>query len=51
MKYKLGKNVEVGEKILLKTGWEKIVKKNNKGVETSSGFIEYGWEIYGWKAN
>ena len=51
MKFKLGTNVVVGEKILLRTGWEKIVSKDDKGVETPSGYIEYGWEIYGWKIN
>ena len=49
MKYKLGTNVKVGNKILLKTGWEKIVEIKENGVQTPSGFVEYGWEIYGWK--
>ena len=49
MAYKLGTNVKVGNKILLKTGWEKIVIVKEEGVETASGFIEYGSEIYGWK--
>jgi hypothetical protein len=49
MKYKLGNNVKVGNKILLKTGWKKILQIKDKGVEVEGGFIEYGWEIYGWK--
>ncbi|MCK4782073.1 hypothetical protein KAS79_04105 [Candidatus Parcubacteria bacterium] len=49
MTYKLGTNVKVGNKILLKTGWEKITKIGENGVDVPSGFIEYGWEIYGWK--
>jgi len=51
MSYKLGTNVQIGNKILLKTGWEKIIKIKKDGVETASGFIEFGWEIYGWKLN
>ena len=49
MTYKLGTNVQVGNKILLKTGWHKITKIREDGVEVSGNFIEYGWEIYGWK--
>jgi len=49
MKYKLGTNVKVGNKILLKTGWKKVVQIKETGVETTGGFIQYGWEIYGWK--
>jgi len=49
MKYQLGTNVKVGNKILLKTGWKKVVKVKEKGVEVPDGFIKYGSEIYGWK--
>jgi len=49
MEYKLGTNVQVGNKILLKTGWKKITKIREDGVEVSGNFIEYGWTIYGWK--
>ena len=49
MKYKLGNNVEVGNKILLKTGWYKVISKDEKGVQTTAGYIEFGSEIYGWK--
>ena len=49
MTYQLGTNVEVGNKILLKTGWTKILQKKESGVEVSGGFIEYGQTIYGWK--
>ena len=50
MNYKLGTNVKVGNKILLKTGWEKITALKENGVEVVGGnFVEYGWEIYGWK--
>jgi len=49
MPYKLGKNIKVGNKILLKTGWKKVVEIKEKGIETSDGFLEFGWDIYGWK--
>jgi len=50
MTYKLGTNVEVGNKILLKTGWAKVTAVRENGLEVSGDLIEYGWEIYGWKA-
>ena len=49
MKYKLGKNVTVGNKILLNGGWAKITEVREDGVEVSDNFIEFGSEIYGWK--
>jgi len=49
MEYTLGTNVEIGNKILLKTGWAKITAIKEKGVEVSGNFIEYGSKIYGWK--
>lgn len=49
MEYKLGTNVKVGNKILLKTGWEKIVNVKDNGVETASGYIDFGEKIFGWK--
>lgn len=51
MKYKLGTNVKKGEKILLKTGWKKIIEIDQEGVTIEGGNrMDYGWEIYGWKA-
>ena len=49
MAYLLGKNVKVGDKILLKTGWKKIEIVKEDGVEVAGGFIAFGGEIYGWK--
>lgn len=49
MNYELGKNVSVGNKILLKTGWKKILQVKEGGVEVEGGYIEYGQTIYGWK--
>ena len=51
MTYKLGTNVKVGNKILLKTGWAKITAVKENGVEVSGNHIDFGSEIYGWKAN
>jgi len=48
MAYKLGTNVKVGNKILLKTGWKKILQIKKGGVEVEGGFIEYSATIYGW---
>ena len=49
MNYKLGTNVNIGNKILLKTGWKKIIATSKTGVETSDGVLDYGMEIYGRK--
>ena len=55
MAYKLGTNVEVGNKILLKAGWAKITDVEDEGVKVFikfkllSDFIEYDSVIYGWK--
>lgn len=49
MSYKLGTGVQLGDKILLGTGWKKILKITEKGVEVEGGFIEYKQNILGWK--
>ena len=49
MQYKLGTNVQIGNKILTKTGWNEIVAIKEDGAETPAGFIEFGKEIFGWK--
>ena len=49
MSYQLGNGVKVGEKILLKTGWKKILAVKETGVEVEGGFVEYGSKIGGWK--
>ena len=49
MEYKLGTNVQVGNKIMLKTGWHKVTAIKENGVEVSGNLVEYGQTIYGWK--
>ena len=50
MTYKLGTNVEVGNKVLTKNGWEKIASKFDDMIVTDKGTeIKFGEEIYGWK--
>ncbi len=50
MKYKLGTNVQIGNKILTETKWEKIIEKTERGIVTKDGTqIKFGEEIYGWK--
>ena len=52
MKYKLGKNVEVGNKILLSDGWHKITTKFDDLIVTNKGTeVRYGDTIYGLKSN
>jgi len=50
MKYKLSSSVEVGNRILLSTGWEKIVQKFDDMVVTEKGTeVKYGGEVLRWK--
>lgn len=49
MKFTLGKDIKVGQKVLTSTRWEKVLKVGKDGVDTKGGFIEFGYEIYGWK--
>lgn len=53
MKYKLGENVEIGQKILIRNRYYKIIGKNNFGVVVKNKqilmTINYGDEIDGWK--
>ena len=49
MAFKLGKNIQVGQKIKTKTGWRKVLEVNGKGVIIKEGLIEFGQTVYGWK--
>lgn len=50
MSYTLGENIKSGEKILLKTGWRKVVEVKEDGVIIDTGEkMLFGWEIFGWK--
>ncbi len=50
MNCKLGKNVQVGQKILKKGGWKKIKKKSEEGIVLENGKkLKFGDEIFGWK--
>ena len=50
MAYKLGKGVSIGDKILLKDGWNKIVAIFDDMVVTNKGNeVKFGGEILGWK--
>ena len=50
MIYKLGKNVEIGNKIMIGNSWHTIVEKLEDRVVTDRGVeVWYGNTIYGWK--
>ena len=50
MKYKLGKNVQKGDKILLAGKWYQIEEKLDGCVSVDNGGqVAYGEEIEGWK--
>ena len=49
MKLKLGKSIEVGQKIKTNHGWRKILKVNKDGATVKEELIKFGQEIYGWK--
>jgi len=50
MTLKLGKNVQVGQKILVWGGWEKIIEVNEIGAMTKKGLVKFGEMVGGWKA-
>lgn len=49
MTYKLGKNVEVGQKIKTANGWRKIKAISDDGAMVSDEFVKFGNVVYGWK--
>lgn len=47
---KLGTNIEIGQQILTKNGWEKVTSKFKDGIVTNKGTeVIFGDTIYGWK--
>ena len=51
MTFKLGKNIQVGQKIKTNMGWRKVLEVNEKGATVKEGLIEFGQTVYGWKSN
>ena len=50
MTYKLGKNVEVGNKIMIGNSWHTIKEKKEESILTDNGVeVWYGNTINGWK--
>ena len=50
--YTLGDNVEVGQKIRTKNGWQKIEEvKKNSVILKDGNIIQFGEQIFGWKAS
>jgi hypothetical protein len=49
MIYKLGSNVQEGQKIKTSEGWRKILEVLKTGVRVKGDFIAFGETIYGWK--
>jgi hypothetical protein len=48
--YKLGKNVEVGNKIKFGNSWHTVKEKKEDRIVTDNGIdVFYGNTIYGWK--
>ncbi len=51
MTYKLGKNIQVGQKIKTNAGWRKVLKVTEDGAVVKEGLIEFRQTVYGWKSN
>jgi hypothetical protein len=49
MNYKLGSNVQAGQKIKTLNGWRKIISVGETGVTVKGAVILFGETIYGWK--
>ena len=49
MIFKLGKNVEKGQKIQTFDWWRKILKVTEDGVIIKDGLVLFGDKIRGWK--
>lgn len=50
MPYKLGDNIQKGNKVLIESKWHKITSKLEKKVITDKGIeLQYGDEINGWR--
>ena len=48
MNYKLGTNIQVGQKIKTSNGWRKVLRVTDSGVTVKEGIISFGEIIYGW---
>lgn len=50
MTFKLGRSIQVGQKIKTNDGWRKVLKIDERGAFVKEGLIEYGQTVYGWKS-
>ena len=51
MVFKLGKRIQVGQKIKTNFGWRKIKEVTEKGAIVQEGCIQFGETIYGWQSS
>lgn len=49
MTFKLGKNIQVGQKVKTLQGWRKVLEVTEGGVVVKEGLIAFGQTIYGWR--
>ncbi len=49
MTFKLGTNIEAGQKIKTRFGWRKVLSVTETGAMVKEGLIEFGETVYGWK--
>ena len=50
MNFKLGKNIEVGQKIKTSNGWRKILAVLGEGAVLKDETVKFGATVYGWKS-
>lgn len=49
MIFKLGTNIQAGQKIMTKDGWRKVLDVTEEGAKVKEGVIKFGETVYGWK--
>jgi len=49
MNFKLGTNIESGQKIKTLHGWRKVKEVTIEGAVVKEGIIKFGDIVYGWK--
>lgn len=50
MQFKLGKNIQIGNKLKTMFGWEVVIDVTDEGALTKRTLIKFGDTVWGWKA-
>jgi hypothetical protein len=50
MTFKLGTNIQEGQKIKTQWGWRKVLGVTDEGAKVKEGVVKFGETVFGWKA-